>query len=318
MRAGNRGLPHALTENRRAYHARAMIAATRHAFPALFAGATLIGLAPIFVRWVDVGYTAAAFWRVALSVPVLFALMARQPTTAPRAPSAWGGLWLAGAFFAGDLAVWHQSVRLTSVANATLLANLAPVFVTVAAFVLFREKIRPGFMAGLVLALIGSATLVARSAQAGAEPVLGDLHGIGAAVFYAGYQLSVSRLRQTTAVLPLMAWSTLATAVVLLPLVLVLNEPLWPASWQGWAVLLGLALVSHCAGQGLIAYGMAHVSAAMSSVSLLVQPVAAALFAWLLLAEPLGLLQALGGAVVLAGILICKTAAKNQGRREPP
>lgn len=287
-----------------------MISATRHAFPALFAGATLIGLAPIFVRWVDVGYTAAAFWRVALSVPVLFALMARVPSSTTATAPAWGGLWLAGAFFAGDLAVWHQSVRLTSVANATLLANLAPVFVTVAAFALFRERIRSGFLLGLSLALIGSASLVARSAQAGSEPVLGDVFGIGAAVFYAGYQLSVSRLRRHTAVLPLMAWSTLATAVVLLPLVLVLGEPLWPQSLRGWAVLLGLALVSHCAGQGLIAYGMAHVSAAMSSVSLLVQPVAAALFAWLLLAEPLSLLQALGGAVVLAGVWICKTAAK--------
>lgn len=287
-----------------------MPTADRHAFPALFAGATLIGLAPIFVRWVDVGYTAAAFWRVALSVPVLFALSAQVKHTRTQTP-ALTGLWLAGLFFAGDLAVWHQSVRLTSVANATLLANLAPVFVTLAAFVLFRERIRAGFLAGLALALIGSATLVARSAQSGSEPVLGDLYGIGAAVFYAGYQLSVSRLRQSTAVLPLMAWSTLATAVVLLPLVLMLGEPLWPQSWRGWAVLLGLALVSHCAGQGLIAYGMAHVSAAMSSVSLLVQPVAAALFAWLLLAEPLGFQQALGGAVVLTGVWICKTAAKN-------
>lgn len=263
------------------------------------------------MRWVDVGYTAAAFWRVALSVPVLFALMARRSVATTSTPSAWGGLWLAGAFFAGDLAVWHQSVRLTSVANATLLANLAPVFVTAAAFVLFREKIRAGFLAGLALALIGSAMLVARSAEVSADSVWGDGYGIGAAVFYAGYQLSVSRLRRTTAVLPLMAWSTLATAVVLLPLVLALGEPLWPQSLRGWTVLLGLALVSHCAGQGLIAYGMAHVSAAMSSVSLLVQPVAAALFAWLLLAEPLGLQQALGGAVVLAGVLICKTAAKN-------
>lgn len=281
---------------------------SNRSFLALFAGATLIGLAPIFVRWVDVGYTAAAFWRVALSVPVLFALCARATPSADKAPAI-GWLWLAGLFFAGDLAVWHQSVRYTSVANATLLANLAPVFVTGAAFVIFREKVRAGFLAGLALALGGSAALVVRSAGLSTESVWGDLCGIGAAVFYAGYQLSVSRLRRTTAVLPLMAWSTLATAVVLLPLVLVLGEPLWPQSAQGWAVLLGLALISHCAGQGLIAYGMAHVAAAMSSVSLLVQPVAAALFAWGLLAEPLALQQILGGAVVLLGIVMCRAAA---------
>lgn len=290
-----------------------MHAPDRYAFPALFAGAVLIGLAPIFLRWTDVGYTAAAFWRVALSVPVLFALMLRKPATgATPATASLRWLWLAGVFFAGDLAVWHQSVRYTSVANATLLANLAPIFVTAAAFVLFRERIRAGFLAGLALALAGSATLVVRSAGLSESSVWGDLCGIAAAVFYAGYQLSVSRLRRTTAVLPLMAWSSLATAAVLLPLVLVLGEPLWPQSLQGWAVLLGMALLSHCAGQGLIAYGMAHVSAAMSSVSLLVQPVAAALFAWLLLAEPLGIQQAIGGAVVLAGIVICRQSASNR------
>ena len=49
-------------------------------------------------------------------------------------------------------------------------------------------------------------------------------------------------------------------------------------------------------------------AASFSSVSLLVQPVAAALFAWLLLSEPFGAQQALGGAVVLAGILLCRRA----------
>jgi drug/metabolite transporter (DMT)-like permease len=71
-------------------------------------------------------------------------------------------------------------------------------------------------------------------------------------------------------------------------------------------VVLGLALVSHAAGQGLIAYALAHLPAAFSSVGLLLQPVVAALFAWLLLAEPLAALQVAGGMVVLAGIYLAR------------
>jgi drug/metabolite transporter (DMT)-like permease len=96
--------------------------------------------------------------------------------------------------------------------------------------------------------------------------------------------------------------------VVLLPVTLATGETLWPQSMRGWAVLLGMALISQVAGQGLIAWAMAHLPASFSSVSLLVQPVAAAIFAWVLLAEPFGALQALGGAVVLAGIVICRMA----------
>jgi hypothetical protein len=85
-----------------------------------------------------------------------------------------------------------------------------------------------------------------------------------------------------------------------------LGETVWPPSARDWWLLAGLALLSHVGGQGLIAYALAHLPAAFSSVSLLVQPVAAALFAWLLLAEAFGPLQALGGAIVLAGILLCR------------
>ena len=67
-----------------------------------------------------------------------------------------------------------------------------------------------------------------------------------------------------------------------------------------------MALISHVGGQGLIAYALAHLPAAFSSVSLLLQPVAAALLAWLILSEPLGVVQGLGGAIVLAGIAIAR------------
>ena len=84
------------------------------------------------------------------------------------------------------------------------------------------------------------------------------------------------------------------------------GETLLPQSALGWLKLAGLAWISHCAGQGLIAYSLAHLPAAFSSVSLLFQPVMAALFAWILLSEPLVPLQMAGGAVVLVGIHLAR------------
>jgi drug/metabolite transporter (DMT)-like permease len=233
-----------------------------------------------------------------------------RPAGAARPdPSRLKWLWLAGAFFAADLAVWHQSLRFTSVANSTLLANLAPIFVTAGSVWLFRDKVGGRFIGGLVLALSGSALLVASSFTISLQTVGGDLLGMLTAVFYAGYLLTVSRQRRGTSTIDLMWWSTLACAVVLLPVTLATGEPFWPQSLRGWSVLLGMALISQVAGQGLIAWAMAHLPAAFSSVSLLVQPVAAAVLAWAVLAEPFGALQALGGAVVLAGIVICRMAS---------
>lgn len=266
------------------------------------------------MRLTDVGYTACAFWRAALSLPALALLLAHPSGRAPGPRPGPGLLLLAGLFFGADLAVWHQSIRLTSVANATLMANLAPVFVTLFSFALFRERVRPAFLAGLVLAVGGAAVLVSDSLAIGADSALGDLCGMIAAVFYAGYIVAVSRARARYTTVEVMLWTTVATAALLLPIALVAGDALWPASLRGWLVLLGLALLSHVLGQGLIAYALAHLPAQFSAVGLLVQPIAAAIFAWLLLAEPFGALQALGGAVILAGIVTCRLAMQARAR----
>lgn len=279
------------------------------ALAATVSGAILIGFAPIFVRLADVGYTAAGFWRVALALPLLALLWwpQRRPA-AGAAPLPLKWLMLGGVFFAADLAVWHQSIRFTSIANSTLLANLSPIFVTAGSVWLFAEHVNRRFLAGLAVALAGSALLVASSFQVSLATVGGDLLGVVAAVFYAGYLLIVSRERRRTSAIAVMWWTTLASAVLLLPATLLAGETLWPQSARGWAVLVGLALLAQVLGQGLIAWGMAHLPASFSSVSLLVQPVAASALAWMILAEPFGPMQAVGGLIVLGGILLCRLA----------
>jgi drug/metabolite transporter (DMT)-like permease len=276
---------------------------------ALFSGAVFIALSPIWVRVSDVGPTASAFWRVSLAVPLLWVLFFSLKTnekkiTLPPLP-----YLLAGLAFAGDLAFWHWSIQYTSVANSTLLANLASIFVTLAAWVLWKQRPSGLFLAGLAAALLGVGLLL-RESLAGFSvtsptALLGDGLGVVTAVFYAWYLLSVKGLRDRgVATLQLMAVTTTITAVILLPVALASGEELLPHSEVGWLKLLGLAWVSHAAGQGLIAYALAQLPAAFSSVGLLLQPVMAAAFAWLLLAEPLSPLQCAGGAVVLFGIYL--------------
>jgi drug/metabolite transporter (DMT)-like permease len=282
---------------------------------ALLAGATFIALSPIFVREAlatGVGPTAAAFWRVALAVPVLWTVygLRRRQSVGRGMPRNSDKLFLllaAGLAFAGDLAFWHKSVQLTSVANATLLANLASIFVTLAAWIFLRQRPTPTFLAGLAAALLGVALLVHTSLAFSSTGLVGDALGVVTAMFYAGYLLGVKALRDRgEATLHLMAVTTTITALLLFPVAVATGEPMVPLTAAGWWILIGLAFVSHAAGQSLIAYALAHLPAAFSSVSLLFQPVMAAGFAWLLLAEPLAPLQIAGGVVVLVGIYLAR------------
>jgi drug/metabolite transporter (DMT)-like permease len=278
------------------------------ALGALLLGATCIALSPIFVRLSEAGPTATAFWRVALAVPALWILYFAKPKTAVRRYSGKWPLFLAAGFaFAGDLGFWHASIQLTSVANSTLLANLASIFVTLAAWIFLRQRPSGQFLAGLAAALAGVALLVHTSLAFSATGLAGDALGVVTAMFYAGYILAVKSLRDRgESTLHLMAVTTTITALFLFPVALASGEQMLPHSAYGWRVLIGLALVSHAFGQGLIAYALAHLPAAFSSVSLLFQPVMAALFAWVLLAEPLVALQIVGGIVVLVGIYLAR------------
>lgn len=276
----------------------------RPALVALFLGAICIALSPIFVRLSEAGPIPTAFWRVALAVPVLW-LFFRLPLRGPKL------LFLAaGIAFAGDLVFWHKSIQFTSVANSTLLANLASIFVTLAAWVLWRERPRPLFLVALALALGGVALLVHSSLDFSRTALLGDALGVVTAMFYAWYILAVKGLRdRAAATLQVMAVTTTLTAIILFPIALASGEQMLPSSAYGWLILLGLALITHAAGQGLIAYALAHLPAAFSSVGLLLQPVVAALFAWILLSEPLMALQIAGGLVVLAAIWLARRAS---------
>jgi drug/metabolite transporter (DMT)-like permease len=218
-----------------------------------------------------------------------------------------GLLILAGAMFAGDLAAWHTSIELTSVANATLLANAAPIFVAAGAWIWLNERPTLGFIGGLVLAIAGGALLARAGADSSAQ-LAGDALGLLTAMFYAGYMLAVKVLRARLSTMAVMAGSSFMGAALLLPLALGLGDNMLPATARGWVILLGLAGLSHVCGQGLIAWAIGHLTARFSALGLLTQTAIAALLAWMLFGETFTILQSAGIVLVAIGLFVARIA----------
>jgi len=286
---------------------------SRRALAAIIGGALLVAWSPILVRLSELEPTATAFYRMGLALPLLSLLAwlgPKAPTTTDRQQKRGRALlWVgvSGIFFAADLTCWHLSIEYTTVANATLFANGAPLFVTLAAWLLFGERIRTRFLLGLVLA-VGGATLLVRGGEEGGDTrALGDLLGVATALFYAGYIISVKAARRTLRTPVVMAISGGISALLLAGVTWVQGEAFGPISGYGWAVLLVLAWLPHTAGQGLVAYGLAHLPASFTSLTLLIQPVAAACIAWLMFGEALGPLELAGGIAVLTGIRLAQS-----------
>src|SRR6202140_5926191 len=187
----------------------------RLALPALLAGGIAIGFSPIFVRLSELGPIATGFYRLLLALPLLWLWMRWEARRAVPA-TAWLPMALPGVLFAGDILFWHWSITYTTVANATLFANLAPVIVTFGAWFCLREHITLRFLAGMTLAMGGAALLMNGSAALGARYVLGDMFGLITACFFGSYVLAVARLRDRHTASTIMLYSSAVSCVLLL------------------------------------------------------------------------------------------------------
>ncbi len=280
------------------------------ALAALIVGGIAIGGSPIFVKFSEVGPIATAFWRVGLAfLPFFILSQVGSKAPADAAPAGFRDralLVLPGIFLAIDLVAWHLALDMTSVANATLLSNLAPIFVTLGSWILFRTAVSRIFITGLMTALVGVIVLKGGPLSLADGHLAGDATSILASMFYAGYILALGQLRAKFSTSRIMIWSTFSAAVCVLPAALLLESNVLPVTLFGWAMVVGLAMISHASGQAMIVYALAYLPPALSSLTLLLQPVVAAVLAWALLNEPVGVMQAIGGAIVLLGILIAR------------
>ena len=283
----------------------------RHAFPILVLGLVFASFSPIFVRLSEVGPIATAFNRLALPLPLFFALLWFRPQDRLPLNSNVGRhdlklIILSGVFFAGDLVLWNSSVLMTSIANASVLSNVTPIFVVAGSWILFKE--RPGrlFAAGMTVAMSGSAIMMVESLGRAGNSVMGDLLAMAAAAFYAGYVLTLSRVRKRASIVSTMAISGAAASVILLALAALTEEQIWPHTIDGWLVALAMAMFAQISGQMLIAMSLAHVSAGLVATMFLMQPVIPAGVAWILFGESVTIHQIIGAVALLAGLEISR------------
>lgn len=291
-------------------------------FVALLCGATGISFAAIFMRLADVTPSASAFWRLTLAAPVLFLIhwiSSRKKTSQPLAPPEGSIRWITivGFLFACELFVWHWSVAYTTVANATLLANMATIFAALYGFLLFGERFGRQFLVGMMLALSGAGILIGQNAEMNPAYLTGDMLGLLTATLYAAYIVAAARARAVMPTSLLMAGTAAVSALFLAIPLAVTSGPIFPATAEGWLPLIGLALIAHVLGQSLIVYGLAHVPAAMGAVSLLLQPVLSAILAWWIFGEALGLGHFIGATAVLVGIWAARQGTRRQSFKTP-
>lgn len=274
---------------------------------AMIFGVVCISTSGIFIKLASVPGPVAGAYRVGIAATLMlvpFLLHARRVRWTRRMLLLAG---VGGIFFACDIALWNTALLSTSVANAVLLGNTAPIWVGLGAIVLFHQRLKRQFWWGVALAIAGASLIVGLDLARMGGGTVGSLLALASSLFYASYLLVTQRARVRLDALSYFWLAAVASLLTLLGMTAVLDQPL-AVPHSALLPLLGLGIVTHTLGWLSLNYAQGHLPASLVAPSLLGQPIIASLLAIPILGETLAWFQVIGGAIVMAGIFLVHRA----------
>lgn len=295
-------------------------ATDRVALLMLACGAALISTTGILVSYADVPATVSAFWRMAFGGVILTLALLVLRQWRPARASDWGWMALPALAMAIDLALWHRSILSIGPGLSTLLANFQVFFMALAGFFLYRERLGPRFVAGLLLAFAGTWLLVGIdwASFSGAYRggiALALLSGLVYAVYLLTFRHSQREHSPQLSSSQLLAMNSLLCAVILAVFALAERVSFAIPDARSLSALVALGIVGQCIGWVLIARAMPRLPASIVGLLLLLQPALAFVLDVLLFARQTSALEWLGVALALLGIFI--GIVRLAGRKTP-
>jgi drug/metabolite transporter (DMT)-like permease len=260
----------------------------------------------VAIKAVPTSGLVTLFWRLWFAAPVLVGICLVVPSIRRRLDRRWLVASLAGgSLFAVHLLAFFTALKLTSVANVTIIGALQPVLVLLVAGPLFGEHVRRSDIVWSVVALAGVGLVVFGSAERSASSLLGDLLAVVEVVGFTAYFLVSKHQRDAVGTVEYMAGMTLVPAVIVGVIVAVAGQQVTTGISAGvWVALAAIALIPSTLGHFFVNWAHPYIRAFVSSMLLLAVPVGSVAIAWVAIGERLTAWQFLGGAVVLGAIAV--------------
>lgn len=266
-------------------------------------GILCISFSPIFVKLAGVAPIGGAFYRVFVAWLCLVPYCIAKKKLKVDRKQLLAAL-LAGVVFASDVAVWNISLLKISATVSTLIANLAPVWVGLLSFLIFKKRSGVLFWIGTLIAIIGMVVLVGYEHILHLEINAGILLATLASLFYAIYIIITKSIMERIDLFSFMFYSMLGASVFLLLLNGLMGNNIVDYSLNVWLCFIGMGLLCQLTGWLTINYSLRYLESTKVAITLLSQTVFAGLLAAFLLSEKLDMNEIIGSIIVLAGIAI--------------
>ncbi len=269
----------------------------------LVIGILCISFSPIFVKLGGAPPITSGFYRI------FIAWLCLAPYCAAKGNLKIGRNELliavaGGIVFGADIAVWNISLLKISATVSTLLANLAPLWVGLLSFLLFKKRSGALFWIGTIVSILGMVILVGYQNILGLKFNEGILLALLASFLYAIYIMITRGILQKISTLTFMFYNMLGASIFLLIINQFQHNSLFNYPPKAWLCLLGLGLICQLTGWLTINNTLRHLPSTKVSIALLSQTVIACFWATIILNETLEINEIVGSVIVLGGIAV--------------
>ena len=297
-------------------------------FAALIGSIICLSFSPIFIRLseLELGSNATAFnrfWIAAVAFGILNSLgslrnrnrVNEHKIKENNLKSQTGLLMADGGLLSIGAILWTWSLTQTSVANSSIIHNLIPIFTILGGFLVLGKTFDRRFLLGMGVAIAGVILLEINDflSLSFGQQLIGDLAALISALFFGVHPLIAEKLRTKFDAVTIMTWSSTTSALLLLPVTLLAQETLFPASVNGWLSVIALAVVGQMLGIGLWTYCLKKLSSGFASLVALIVPALSSFEGWIFFAEPLSFITMSSFLIILWGmyLAISSTSAMN-------
>lgn len=269
-------------------------------------GVVSVSSSAIFVKLATAESAIIAFYRLMFSVLLmlpLFLMKYRMELTKVKKID-WLLASTAGIFLAFHFILWFESLTYTSVASSTVLVTLQPIFAFAGAYFFYKERFSVKAILSGVVAVLGSLLISWGDFRVSGLALIGDMLAIIACGLITAYLLLGQTVRKRLSSITYTFIVYSASTITLFIYAWAAGNSFGPYPASDWIYFILLAIFPNLLGHSLFNWSLRWVSTTTISMAILLEPIGAALLAYWLLGETIQWTQAVGGAIILASLLI--------------
>ena len=270
----------------------------------LFIAMLAVSTSPIIARYLNnVPAVAISFWRMGFGALILWgiSLVKKQDSLKNGALKR---TLIAGILLGIHFFLFFGAIKLTTIANATFLGTLAPLFTFFIEKYILKRNHAPGLLFGLGFAIFGAIIIIGNRFDFSSSYTIGNLLAVACSIFLGMAFIISENVRKEVDTISYSRTLFSSAAVTLFVNSIFTGSALTGFSSGEFGGLLLLGIIPTLLGHGTMYFALRYVSPTVVAATPMGEPILASIMAWFLFQETVGVVTLIGGSITFMGLFL--------------